>query len=59
MPKYALTKELQHSIICFGLIKENYISVDSRKVTLEDFQGHYLQTKFSRCLIFMHKPAWL
>jgi len=36
MPKYALINELQHSIISFGLIKENYISIDNRRVTLQD-----------------------
>jgi len=31
-----LINELPHSIISFGLIKENYISVDSKRVTLQD-----------------------
>jgi len=31
-----LINELPHRIIGFGLIKENYISGDSRRVTLQD-----------------------
>jgi len=31
-----LINELPHSIISFDLIKENYTSADSRRVTLQD-----------------------